>query len=280
MGVGRGGRPDRRARAPPHGARGEGRSGAGGALFFGDTPPLDALLGRAPVFSGLWPALLGTLALVALASSLAIPVGVAAGVYLAAWAPRRLRAPLEVAIDLLAGVPSVVMGLFGFGLMLLLRRTVAPAAGPSLLLSGVTLALLVLPYVIRTTQTSLEAVPPALRALGPSIGLTRGQSLWHVEVPSAGRGILGGVMLAVGRAAEDTAVIMLTGAVVSAGSPSGLLGRYEALPFRLYVTASEYRDAADLQQGFGAALVLLVLTAGLLGGALALQRAMERRWNR
>ena len=119
-----------------------------------------------------------------------------------------------------------------------------------------------------------------MRLIGPALGLTRWQNVRHVLLPAAGRGILSGVMLAIGRAAEDTAVIMLTGAVASAGLPRGLLEKYEALPFRIYVIGSEYRDAEELAQGFGCALVLLMLTAGLLALAFRLQRGMERRWSR
>ncbi len=250
----------------------------GPGLLFGDTAPSDAILGRAPVFDGLWPALMGTLALVALASLVAVPIGVASGIYLAEMAPRRRRALFDLGVDMLAGVPSVVMGLFGFGLILLMRRTLAPDATTGLWLSALCIALLVLPYLIRTTQTALDALPETLRLVGPGLGFTRWQNLRHVLLPAAGRGILGGVMLAVGRAAEDTAVIMLTGAVWNAGLPGGLAEKFEALPFRIYVLAAEYRDDAQLAQGFACALALLLLTNGLLAGAYVLQRSLERRW--
>ncbi len=252
----------------------------GPSLLFGETPWLEAALGRAPVFGGLWPALVGTLALVGLASAAASIVGIAAGIHLSEYSSRRWRLWLGTSVDLLAGVPSVVMGLFGFSLILLLRRTLAPQARTCLLLSAGCIAMLVLPYVVRTTQSALQAVSGSVRLIGPSLGLTRWQNLRHVLLPVASRGILSGVMLAVGRAAEDTAVIMLTGAVANAGLPRGLLEKYEALPFRIYVLGSEYRDAEELAHGFGCTLVLLLLTAGLLGLALRLQRGMEKRWNR
>ena len=89
---------------------------------------------------------------------------------------------------------------------------------------------------------------------------------------------MGGVVLSIGRAAEDTAVIMLTGVVANAGLPRGLFAQYEALPFFIYTTAAEYRNPAELERGFGAALVLLVLTTLLFLAAGALHRAMENRW--
>ncbi len=250
----------------------------GSGLFFGDTAPWDAMLGRAPVFDGLWPALVGTLVLVALACLIAVPIGVASGIYLAEIAPRRRRTLFDLGVDMLAGVPSVVMGLFGFGLILLMRRTLAPDATTGLWLSALCIALLVLPYLIRTTQTALDALPESLRLVGPGLGFTRWQNLRHVLLPAASRGILGGVMLAVGRAAEDTAVIMLTGAVYNAGLPAGLDEKFEALPFRIYVLAAEYRDEAQLAQGFACAFILLLLTTGLLACAYVLERSLERRW--
>lgn len=252
----------------------------GSSLFFGDTPALDALLGRARVFDGIWPAVAGTLALVALSSLIAIPLGVASGIYLSEYARPRARRLLDLGIDMLAGVPSVVMGLFGFALILLLRRTLAPNATTGLALAAACIGLLVLPYMIRTTQVALGALPEDLRLVGPALGLTRWQAIRHVLLPTASRGILSGVMLSIGRAAEDTAVIMLTGAVWNAGLPAGPFAKFEALPFRIYVTAAEYRDADALARGFGCTLVLLLLTTALLALSYLLQRRLEGRWRR
>jgi len=257
-----------------------GAGALGPRLLFGDAPVWHALTGRTPVLDGIWPAIVGTLALVALSSLIALGLGIATGIHLAEYAPRRVRDGLNLVFDVLAGVPSVVMGLFGFSMILLLRRTIAPDAGTGLLLSACCIALLVLPYLIRTTQIALVSLPSEIRLLGPSLGLTRVQNLRHVLLPSAGRGILSGAVLAIARAAEDTAVIMLTGAVASCGLPSGLLENFEALPFRIYVIAAEYRSEAELAQGFGCALVLFALTAGLLALAWRLQRGMEDRWSR
>jgi phosphate transport system permease protein len=249
-------------------------------LVFGEVPWMEALLGQRPVFEGLWPALVGTVTLVGLTCVLAVPVGVAGGIWLAEYAEGRRRAVVSVAVDLLAGVPSIVMGLFGFALILLLRRTLAPHANTCLLLAAFCLALLVLPYLIRATQNALSGLPPEVRLVGPSLGLTRYQSVRHVLVPSASRGILAGVILSIGRAAEDTALIMLTGVVASAGLPRGLAGKFEALPFRIYVLAAEYRGPAELDRGFGAALVLLLAAATLFFLASRLERHLEKRWTR
>jgi phosphate transport system permease protein len=250
------------------------------ALLFGNTPWLDAVTGRRPVFDGIWPAIVGTSLLVGLSCMLAIPVGTASGVYLSEYASNRTRSVLELPIDLLSGTPSIVMGLFGFTLILFLRKTFMPEARTCLLLAGVCIGLLVLPYVIRTTQTSMEALPENLRMLGPAMGFTKSQCIRHVLLPQASRGILSGVILSIGRASEDTAVILLTGAVARAGVPRSLSDKFEALPFRIYYIAAEHRTSVELEQGYATALVLLVLTGVLFLAAFLIQKSAEKRWQR
>jgi phosphate transport system permease protein len=172
------------------------------------------------------------------------------------------------------------MGLFGFTLVLFLRKTFLPEARTCLLLAAVCIGLLVLPYVIQTTQTSMEALPEYLRMLGPAMGLTKSQCIRHVLLPQASRGILSGVILSIGRASEDTAVILLTGAVARAGVPQSLSDKFEALPFRIYYIAAEHRTAMELEQGYGSALVLLGLTGILFLLAFLLQRSAEKRWQK
>ena len=249
------------------------------ALFFGKTPPWAAITAQLPVWHGIWPACVGTMVLVLLSSMLAIPLGLASGIYLAQFASGFWKKWFSLAVELLAGIPSIVMGLFGFALILFLRKTLAPQANTCLLLSAVCLALLVLPYLIFLTQTTLEAIPGEIKLVGLSLGFTPWRNLVHVLLPLAGRGILSGVILAVGRAAEDTAVILLTGVVANAGLPSGILGKYEALPFHIFYLAAEARSEAELAQGFGAALILLILTGALFLGAYYLQSTFSKAWD-
>lgn len=249
-------------------------------LLFGGTPWREAVLGRRPVFDGVWPALAGTLKLVAGASLLALPTGVLAGVHLAEARPNRGTALLRWLVDLLAGVPSILMGLFGFGMILLLRQTLLPEANTSLLLAMICLGVLVLPYLIRTTESALGGLPAGLRLTGPALGLSRQQTLRRVLLPAARRGILGGVLLAVGRIAEDTAVILLTGVVANSGTAGGLTGKFQALPFDIYFLAAEYRGPQDLQRAFGTALVLLLVTSGLFLLARLASRGLDNREGR
>ena len=253
-----------------------GGSTVGPSLLFGGVPPGEAILGQRRVFEGIWPALVGTLLLVIGAALIAVPLGIASGVWLAEYGRGRLGRWFSVAASVLAGVPSIIMGLFGFGLILLLRQTLAPEANTCLLLSMLCLALLVLPYLIRTTETALTAIPEPVRLLGPSLGLSHWQTIWHVHMPAARWGIQRGIVLAVGRIAEDTAVILMTGVVASAGVPQGLTDRYEALPFAIYYLAAEHRNAGELNRAFGAALVLLCLNFLLLSLATGLTRLAKR----
>jgi len=128
-------------------------------LVFGDTSPLEALLLRRPVFGGLFPAMVGTLSLVVLSITLAVPFGVAAGIYMSEYGRGRIQQALGLFFDILAGVPSIVVGLFGFSVAVFLHRYFGGRVYPCLLISALSLAFLVLPYLIRTTQSALEALP-------------------------------------------------------------------------------------------------------------------------
>lgn len=246
-------------------------------LFFGDTPPWQAILGLRPVWEGIWPACAGTVGLVGLTLCLALVPGVGCGIFLSQYASARQQRVMGCAVDVLAGTPSIVMGLFGFTLILFLRRTVWPDANTCLLLAAGCLALLVLPVLIVTTREALDAVPKELVLTATALGFTRERSLRYVQLPAAAKGIWSGVVLALGRAVEDTAVILLTGVVANAGLPAGLGAKFEALPFFIYYTAAQYQTPEELDRGFGAALVLLLLAAALLVLARAIESGTQRR---
>jgi phosphate transport system permease protein len=234
------------------------------ALLFGDTVPLDAILLRQQVFNGIFPAIVGTLALVCLAIGIALPIGINAGIYMAEFATTKTKAVFGLFFDILASIPSIVVGLFGFSLVVFLHHHLSDRIMPSLLVSALSLAFLVLPYLIRTTQLALEGVPRQVRITAPALGATRLQNIFRVLLPHSLASIVSGVILAIGRCAEDTAVIMLTGVVATAGIPSSLLANYEALPFFIFTVSAQYADQAELMRGFGAAIVLLIICALLL----------------
>lgn len=246
-------------------------------LIFGGVPPLDALLLKRQVFGGLFPAMAGTVCLIVLSVGTALPLGMAAGIWLAEYAPVSLKNSFGLVVDILAGIPSIVVGLFGFSVTIFLHHLYNNRIYPCLLISALALAFLVLPYIIKTTQTALDSLPQPLRLTAPSLGASRLQNLVHVLLPAALPDLAGGIILAIGRCAEDTAVIMLTGVVATAGIPQSLFSSYEALPFYIYYTASEYADASELMKGYGAALILLVICAGLFGLAHLMRLFIDQR---
>ena len=258
---------------------GKGSSALSPNLFFGEAPVWPALMGKVPVWEGIWPACVGTLTLVFLATGISLPLGLGCGLYLALMARGRTKDVCSILINQLASIPSIIMGLFGFALILFLRKTLFPQANTCLLLAASCMAVLILPYIVRSTQNAVQAIPLSHRLIGPSLGLTLGQNIVHIILPQAGKGILGGVILAVGRAAEDTAVILLTGVVANSGLPQGLFGSFEALPFTIYFLAAEFRSPGDLLIGFGTCLVLLLLTSSLFALAHLIQRGMHRQWS-
>jgi phosphate transport system permease protein len=247
-------------------------------LVFGSTDPLAALLLQKPVFDGILPAMAGTLILVLIAVGMALPVGLATGIYLAEYSRGRIKQLLSLFFDILAGIPSIVVGLFGFSLAVFLH-CLSSRIYPCLFISAISLAFLVLPYLIRSTQSAMESLPVKDRITAPALGATKLQNICFVLVPRALDGIVSGVILSIGRCAEDTAVIMLTGAVATAGMPSSVLSTYEALPFYIYYISSQYMDQQELLSGYGAAIILLMICSGLFFISLVIKKGLARRFS-
>ena len=248
------------------------------SLFFGNVSAFDAIFALRPVWNGIWPAVAGSLMLLLVSMLIVIVPGVSCGVYLACFASGREREYIGECVDILAGIPSIVMGLFGLELIIALRKTLLPNGTTCLLLAAFCLAILVLPALIAAVRSSIEALPSRLSLTARSLGMSHSQTVRNVLIPCAMPGILGGVILSMGRAMEDTAVIMLTGAVANAGLPAGLGAKFEALPFRIYYTAAQYTSQEELTRGFGTALLLLLLSWGLILAARVFQGHLMRRW--
>jgi phosphate transport system permease protein len=234
-------------------------------LIFANTSPLDALLLKQQVFGGLFPAMVGTFLLILLSIGFALPLGLASGIFLAEYAPDSIKKIFSLCFDILAGVPSIVIGLFGFSITILLHHSFNSQIFPCLLISALSLAFLVLPYIIKATQVALESIPLLIRLTAPSLGATKLENIFLVLLPASISDISSGIVLAIGRCAEDTAVIMLTGVVAVAGIPKSIFSGFEALPFYIYYIASEYSDQSELMKGYGAAMILLLICAGLFG---------------
>lgn len=240
-----------------------GYSSLNSTLFIGDLTWKEVIIDKMPVWDGIWPATMGTLSLVVLTMLIAIIPGIGCGIFLACYASPIFKKNILTIINVLAGIPSIVMGLFGFLIILLMRQWISPDANTNLILSACCLAILVLPVIIISTQEAIENIPSSIRMSLVSLGLSQHQIIRSFYLPLASRGILSGIILAIGRAAEDTAVIMLTGVVANSGLPATVFDKFEALPFHIYIVSAEYQSQLELSQGFSTAIVLLLLSVFL-----------------
>ncbi len=226
---------------------------------------------------GIWPAIYGTVLMTLLMTVAVVPVGVATGIYLAEYAPRRsaLASLVRAAVVNLAGVPSIVFGLFGLGFFVLFigggidsvfYDTTTPVWGkPAVIWSSLTLAVLTLPVVIVTTEEALKAVPNELRDASLGLGATRFQTVFRVILPNATGGILTGIILAVSRGAGEVAPIIFTGAAnFLPYLPTDVRDMFMHLGYHVYAlsTQSPNVDAARPAL-YGTVLVLLTITFGL-----------------
>lgn len=225
-------------------------------------------LGRA---GGIFPAIAGTLYLVGGALAIALPLGIATAIYLVEYtADTPLTRGIRAAVDLLNGTPSIVFGLFGFAFLVLFLNF-----GVSLIAGQITLGLMILPTIIRTTEESLRSIPGSLREGSYALGATKWQTISRVVLPPALPGILTGAILSIGRAAGETAPIMFTAAIFSSRYlPSSLSEPVMALPYHLFVLTTSVPGASV--QSYGTALVLLLLVLVIYLAAILIRRRYNR----
>ncbi len=265
---------------------------------------------------GIFPAIMGTLYLIALVLVIAVPIGVLTAVYVSEYSDqplidfekvrprlRRLAVTLHlrknaepkrpakakklrkrgsqrlfyrilrIVITNLAGVPSIVYGLLGFGMLVIFFNL-----GMSLIASAITLAFLVLPLVITASRETIEAVPYSVREASLALGATKWQTIRSHVLPYSIPGILTGVILSISRAAGETAPILLTGALVLKQTlPDSIFSSYMALPYQLYALATQYSDATRPMQ-YGSALVLLLMVVGLNLVAIIIRNKYRKKY--
>ncbi len=225
---------------------------------------------------GIFPALLGTILLVAVALVISVPLGVAAAVYLSEYAPENwFTRAINLAIINLAGVPSIVHALFGVGAFVIFF-----GLGTSILAASLTLAIMTLPVVIVATRESLQAVPLAFREACWNMGATRWQTIRLVVLPNAISGILTGIILEVSRTAGETAPIMFTGAAFFLPFlPQGVLDQTMALSLHLFVTSTQIPNMPDeIPYGVALVLIAIVLLMNSLSIGLRMYLRGRKRW--
>ena len=208
---------------------------------------------------GIFPAIVGTIWLVAVALIASVPVGVAAAIYLSEYAPDNwLTRLINLAIINLAGVPSIVHALFGVGAFVIFA-----GFGRSILAASLTLAIMTLPVVIVATRESLQAVPQAFREACWNMGATRWQTIWKVVLPNSISGILTGIILEVSRTAGETAPIMCTGAAAFLPFlPQGVLDPTMAMSYHLFYISTAAVGVPD-EMRYGTALVLISMVLAM-----------------
>ena len=225
---------------------------------------------------GILPAIVGTLYLTLGTALFSVPLGIAAAIYLSEYAADSpLTRTIRIAIINLAGIPSVVYGLFGLGLFVLFLKF-----GTSILAASLTLSIMTLPVIISTAEESLRSVPQSFRTVSISLGATRWQTIRRIVVKEALPGILTGVILGLERAAGETAPILFTGAAFFLPRlPHSPFDATMALPYHLFVISTQVPEM-PIKIQYGTALVLLafVLTMNLVATVIRSRARAKRQW--
>jgi phosphate transport system permease protein len=246
-------------------------SNGAGALSWQFITQGPADLGRS---GGIFPAIVGTLYLVAGAIAIALPLGVGAAIYLNEYTREgKITKVIRAGADLLNGTPSIVFGLFGFAFLVLYLKM-----GFSLLAGQITLAFMVLPTIIRTTEEALKSVPQAIREGSLALGASKWQTIRKVVLPPAAPGILTGAILGIGRAAGETAPIMFTAVVFSSYIPSSFLQPVNALPYHLFLLSTSIPGSQVNQAGTALVLLLLVICFYLVAILLRNRYKKTMKW--
>jgi phosphate transport system permease protein len=225
---------------------------------------------------GIFPAIVGTLYLVAGAIVFALPIGLLAAIYLSEYARDNLLTRLiKLSIVNLAGVPSVVYGLFGLALFVVFFKF-----GASILSGSLTLGIMILPLIITASREALESVPQSFREVSLSLGASKWQTIRHIVLPNAIPGILTGTILGLGRAAGETAPILFTVAAFYLPLlPGSIFDQVMALPYHLYVISTQVPNV-DEKMRYGTAFVLLalVLSMNLVAIVIRYKFRMKKKW--
>lgn len=225
---------------------------------------------------GILPAITGTLFLVLGTIAVALPLGVGSAIYLSEYAFQgKFTTVIRMAIVTLAGVPSIVYGLFGLGLFVLFFRF-----GASILSGSLTLACMVLPTIIVASEEALRAVPKGYREASLALGATKWETIRTNVLPYSLSGMITGSILGIGRAAGETAPILLTVAAFFLPKlPNSIFDQVMALPYHLYILATQHPDADKVRpMQYGTALVLLLLVLGLSLGAIFIRAHYRKKY--
>lgn len=233
---------------------------------------------RAMTEGGIFPAILGTLYLSAGAIAFALPLGIITALYLREYAhTRRWVHIIRLSINNLAGVPSVVFGLFGLAIFVKLF-----GFGVSILSGSLTLGVLILPIIIRASEEAIDSVPTSFKEASFALGATKWETITRIVLPGALPGILTGAIISIGRAAGETAPILFTAATFyTRYLPDSIFSEVMALPYHIYALMSEGTNPAkQVPIAYGTALVLIMLVFAVNLAAVIIRARIRRsrRW--
>jgi len=221
---------------------------------------------------GIANAIVGTLLMTAMATAMALPGGVLIAIYNVEFAPPKVAETVRLVLNVLAGVPTIVIGIFIYGLLVV-------GSGQSAIAASVALAILMLPLIARATEEVLALVPPSLREAGLALGSTRSRTVIRIILPTAVGGIITSAIVAIARAAGETAPVLFTSSIVANIVSTDVHSALASIPLSIF-TNSESPSVHDQQQAWAAALVLLVfvLVLSITGRLLSLRtrRQIER----
>lgn len=225
---------------------------------------------------GIFPAIVGTVYLVLGTMLFALPVGILAAVYLTEYAKDNwLTRVIDIAIVNLAGVPSVVYGLFGLGMFVVFLRL-----GASILAGSLTLAIMSLPVIITASREALNTVPQSFREVSLALGATRWQTIRHVVLPNSLSGIVTGTILALSRAAGETAPILFTvAAFYLPRLPQSMFDQCMALPYHLYVLSTQVPNIKpEVQYGTALVLILMIMMMNIVAIVIRAHFRKKKLW--
>jgi phosphate transport system permease protein len=240
---------------------------------------IDFLTGRPYKFEygGIFPQIMGSIYLVSLCTLFGAPLGIASAIYLAEYAPNNiLTKSVRFFTETLAGMPSIVIGLFGLEFLVYYLQLKT-----SLLAGAISLSFMMLPWTIRASEEAIKVVPREYREASLAMGATKWQTILKVVIPAAIPGILTGVLLGMGKAIGETAVVWLTaGSGLEAFVPKSLTSPTGSLPMYIYLIATQGHTVEGMQRAFGASLVLLIIFLSMSVSALIVRNHFLRKLGR